>query len=56
MLDLRKSVRDSRPSVGTFWFNRIMHAEFEADGSAIMVGRSAKRAREEFEEEWGRVG
>ena len=40
-------------SVGTFWYKQVMHAEFDADGKGVMIGRGAKRAREEFDDEWG---
>ena len=33
-----------------------LRADFDADGSAVMVGRGAKRARDEFEDEWGEGG
>ena len=37
-------------STGTYWYKQVMSAHFDADGSAVMVGRGAKRARDEFEE------
>ena len=43
-------------STGTYWYKQAMSAHFDADGSAVMVGRGAKRARDEFEDEWGEGG
>ena len=38
-------------SVGTYWYKQVMRADFDADGSAVMIGRGAKRAREEYDDD-----